>query len=243
MVRSLLIVENLTHHYGSRKALDDVSFTVAAGHFVALLGLNGAGKTTLYSLITRLYAAQTGQISVAGDDLRRSTSACLARMGVVFQARALDLDLSVRHNLRYHGALQGMSSRRIDERMAVELARAELTERSHDRVRKLSGGQARRVEIARALLHEPSLLLLDEPTVGLDAGARAAIIRHILELRDSTGLAVLWATHLIDEAMQADAVIILHHGRVVAHGSPTELMRKTATSSLEAAFHALTQAA
>ncbi len=170
-----LAIEGVSHSYGARRALENVSFTVAAGSFTALLGLNGAGKSTLFSIITRLFGMQAGRISIFGHDIRREPGEALRRMGVVFQPRTLDLDLSVTQNLLYHAALQGIIRREALIRSGEVLSRMGLAERTASKVRDLSGGQMRRLEIARALLHRPRLLLLDEATVGLDVKARAEI--------------------------------------------------------------------
>ncbi len=177
-----LEVTGLSHSFGARKALDEVAFTIAPGSFTVLLGQNGAGKTTLFNLITRLYSNRSGSIRIFGTDVRRRPSQALAELGVVFQQRTIDLDLSVMQNLLYAAGLQGIARRLAKRRAAAELARFELAERAGDKVRELSGGQLRRVEIARALLHRPKLLLLDEPTVGLDIGSRQAILEHVRRL-------------------------------------------------------------
>jgi ABC-2 type transport system ATP-binding protein len=235
-----LAVEDLSHSFGKRVALDRVSFAVVPGGFTMLLGLNGAGKTTLFSLITRLYSNRTGAIRIFGFDLRRQPTRALERIGVVFQQPTLDLDLSVRQNLRYHGGLHSMSPSDCEARAREELARIGLADRADDKVRALSGGQRRRVEIARALLHRPSLLLLDEPTVGLDAESRRHILGHVRGLCREQGLAVLWATHLMDEANDEDSVVVLHQGRLRASGSLRAICAETGTSALPAAFAALT---
>jgi ABC-2 type transport system ATP-binding protein len=233
-------VENVSHAFGARRALDDVSLTVGQGRFCALLGLNGAGKTTLFSLITRLYHNRTGQIRILGFDIRRQPAEALRRLGVVFQNRTLDLELSISQNLAYHAALHGLPARLGRERAAAELERAGLSARSDEKVRNLSGGQMRRVEIARALLHKPRLLLLDEATVGLDVAARADIVARVRALATDGGLGVLWATHLIDEVGGGDDVVILHQGRILQAGPVAQVLAATGTGTLGEAFASLT---
>ena len=178
----------------------DVNFTVAPASFTALLGLNGAGKSTLFSLVTRLFGIQTGRIRIFGHDIGRAPGEALRLLGVVFQPRTLDLDLSVTQNLLYHAALHGIAPARGAACAASEvLTRIGLADRAGSKVRDLSGGQMRRLEIARALLHRPRLLLLDEATVGLDVKARADILSHVRQLVTEQGIGVLWATHLFDE--------------------------------------------
>ncbi|MGO9545538.1 MAG: ABC transporter ATP-binding protein [Rhodomicrobium sp.] len=232
----------LSHSYGARKALNDVSVHVAPSTFTVLLGLNGAGKSTLFALVTRLFNAQTGEIRIFGQELRRQPGAALKLLGVVFQSRTLDLDLSVLQNLQYHAALHGMSGREARSRADEVLGHVALGGRAHDKARTLSGGQMRRVEIARALLHKPRLLLLDEPTVGLDIEARADIVRHVRDLVASEGISVLWATHLIDEVLETDRVIVLHKGAVRAQGRVSEVTGSAGTKTIGEAFTKLTQA-
>jgi ABC-2 type transport system ATP-binding protein len=215
----VLEVDDLSFGYGDGFRLDGISFAVEARSFTALLGPNGAGKTTLFSLLTRLFDSERGSVRVCGRDLREASSQALASMGVVFQQPTLDLDLTVVQNLRYFAGLRGLSAREAERRIAAELERLELSERRGDKVRRLSGGCRRRVEVACALLHRPSLLLLDEPTVGLDVPTRRSLVEHVHALAREDGIAVLWATHLIDEIAPDDRVVVLHRGRVRAAGS------------------------
>ncbi|QGM99791.1 ATP-binding cassette domain-containing protein [Methylocystis parvus] len=237
-----LSISHLSHSYGSRKALDDVSFTVAPGSFTVLLGLNGAGKSTLFSLVTRLYAARNGEIDIFGANVMRDPGAALRSLGVVFQARTLDLELSLIQNLVYHAALHGIGPLEARRLGMAALARAGLAERANDKARALSGGQMRRVEIARALLHKPKLLLLDEPTVGLDIKARADLLAHVRGLVSDEGLGVLWTTHLIDEIEDDDQVVILHHGKALAAGRAADIVAENNASDIGAAFATITGA-
>jgi len=238
--QAALAVEGVSHSYGRRQALADVSFAIAPASFTVLLGLNGAGKSTLFSLVTRLFATQRGAIRIFGHDVARAPGEALRILGVVFQARTLDLDLSVMQNLTYHAALHGIGKREARARAADGLTRIGLVDRTHDKVRDLSGGQMRRVEIARALLHRPRLLVLDEPTVGLDIKARADILAHVRALVAQEGVCVLWATHLVDEIAETDDLIVLHQGRMLAHGSVAEVLTKTGEPNVRAAFTRLT---
>ncbi len=235
-----LAIEGVSHSYGVRPALDNVSFAVRPASFAALLGLNGAGKSTLFALITRLFGVQRGAISIFGHDVGRQSGEALRVLGVVFQSRTLDLDLSLMQNLQYHAALHGISRREARARAEEVLARIDLTERAGHKVRALSGGQMRRLEIARALLHRPRLLLLDEATVGLDVKARSDILRHVRRLVSEDGIGVLWATHLLDEITAGDDLVILHRGRVLTTGAVPRVMAETGTADLQSAFMKLT---
>jgi ABC-2 type transport system ATP-binding protein len=238
-----LEIDRVSHRYDARVALNDVSFAVGQSSFTVLLGLNGAGKSTLFSLITRLYAIRSGQIRIFGHDVASEPGAALSKLGVVFQSRALDIDISVRQNLMYHAALHGIASPRAKVLIAQVLDRVAMSDRSMDRVGNLSIGQMRRIEIARALLHQPRLLLLDEPTVGLDIKARADILDHVRRLSTIDGIGVLWATHLIDEVAAGDDVVVLHKGRVLAHGALDKVVGKSDGADLRDAFSRLTGAA
>jgi ABC-2 type transport system ATP-binding protein len=236
-----LSIEGLGHRFGERRVLKDVSFSIAPGDFTVLLGLNGAGKTTLFSVATRLYAQAEGTIRIFGMDIRAQMLECLRQMGIVFQQPTLDLDLTVEQNLYYHCALQGLSHRVAAHRIATEIDRVELTEQRRDKARQLSGGQRRRVEIARALLHQPRLLLLDEPTVGLDIASRQFMLDHVRRLCREEGLAALWATHLIDEVGEGARVVVLHKGEVLADGAAAQLIGQMRAPSMRAAFETLVQ--
>ncbi|WP_434600882.1 ATP-binding cassette domain-containing protein [Pseudomonas sp. Z4-7] len=236
---NVLEVSDLSFAYGAREALRQISFSLPAGRFAALLGPNGAGKSTLIALLTRLYDVQRGEIRVGGHSLQGAARQALRQLGVVFQQSTLDLDLSVEQNLRYHLALHGFARRQADVRIELELARQHLTERRHERVRNLNGGHRRRVEIARALLHEPRLLLLDEPSVGLDPASRRALGEHIRQLCREQGISVLWTTHLLDEVQPRDDLLIVHQGRLVASGR-AEAVSLEHGGSLGSAFDRLT---
>lgn len=238
-----LSVRSLTHAYSGRPALTDVSFDVAPATFTALLGLNGAGKSTLFALITRLFAIQSGRIGVFGHDISRNPGDALRALGVVFQPRTLDLELSVTQNLLYHAALQGIPRREARLRSSEVLDHIGLGDRANSKVRALSGGQMRRVEIARALLHRPQLLLLDEATVGLDVQARADIIKHVRMLVAAQSLGVLWATHLLDEVSSQDHLVVLHQGRMLAQGSVPLVLNECGASNLDTGFRSITATA
>jgi ABC-2 type transport system ATP-binding protein len=237
-----LSISGVSHSYGARRALIDVDFTVAPASFTALLGLNGAGKSTLFSLVTRLFGIQVGGIRIFGHDIGQSPGEALRLMGVVFQPRTLDLDLSVMQNLLYHAALHGIGRRDARLRSEEVLSRIGLADRAGSKVRNLSGGQMRRLEIARALLHRPRLLLLDEATVGLDVKARADMLSHVRQLVTEQGIGVLWATHLFDEIIPSDDLVILHQGRVLARGEVTRVLKDSGADDINSAFMRLTGA-
>ena len=236
----VLSVEDVSYWYGAKRALDDVSFDVYPGRVTALLGPNGAGKTTLFSLITRLFDAPSGRIEIVGRSAVDWGFRALEPLGVVFQQPTLDLDLTVRQNLRYFAALRGLPRAEADERMGRALTSLDMKERIGEKVRSLNGGHRRRVEIARALLHSPKLLLLDEPTIGLDDPTREAIVRHIHELARTDDIGVLWATHLFDEIEPKDDLVVISKGRVVARGDVETIEKETGTDNLGEAFKRLT---
>ena len=232
-----LDINNVSHNFGDFTALDDVSLKINPGDFTVLLGLNGAGKTTLYSLITRLYNNNSGSIKIHNFDVRDQSSDALKNIGVVFQQPTLDLDLSVEENLHYHSSLHGISKAVANTRIYDEINRINLSDKLKNKVRSLSGGQRRRVEIARSLIHRPKLLLLDEPTVGLDIGSRQMILKHVKSLCKKGELAVLWATHLIDEIDKGEKVVIIHQGQVLESGGVGSIVKKTKKKNIREAFN------
>ena len=238
---ALLTVDNVAKSYGARKALDGVSLAISEGEFVALLGPNGAGKSTLFQLLSGLFVADGGHITICGHDIRRSPVKALARIGIVFQQATLDLDLSVERNLMFHARLHGLGGSLARRRVGEELEAQGLVDRRGDRVRDLSGGNRRKVELARAMVHEPRVLLMDEATVGLDPGSRATLLAQVHGLCATRGVGVLWASHLVDEAERADRVVLLHQGRVRAEGAPAELIATVGVDSLAGAFAQLTE--
>jgi len=237
----VLEVSGLVKRYGDRTALQGIALAIAAGETVALLGPNGAGKSTLMQLLTGLFVPDAGRIRVLGHDLRHAAPRALAGLGVVFQQMALDLDLSVEANLRFHTDLHGLPRRLAQARIAEGLEAVGLTAEARRAVRTLSGGNRRKVELARALLHRPRLLLMDEATVGLDPLSRTQLLQLVAGLQAEHQMAVLWATHLVDEVAHASRVLILDRGVIRFDGSPADCCRQAAKPDLEAAFLELTR--
>lgn len=215
----------LSHHYGARRALDDVSLTVRPGEIFGLLGPNGGGKTTLFRILTTQIEPAGGEARVFGMAVHADADAVRRTIGVVFQSPSLDRKLTVEENLRHQGHLYGLSGALLRDRMAEALAAVRMDVRRGELVERLSGGMQRRVEIAKALLHHPRLLLLDEPATGLDPSARMNLREELAELRAEHGVTSLLTTHLMEEAEHCDRVAILHEGRVVAVGAPDDLRR------------------
>ncbi|WP_135506763.1 ABC transporter ATP-binding protein [Roseovarius aestuariivivens] len=217
-----LTVRGLSFNYGAKQALKNVSFSLPRGRFCALLGPNGAGKSTLVSLLTRLLVSRDGEIRIAGHNLQTAPRQAMADLGVVFQQPTLDMDLTVRQNMAYFAALHGMPRKAQRDRIDAALDRLNMLERSEEKVRALNGGHRRRMELARALLHEPKVLLLDEPTVGLDAAARHSIVEHVHDLAEGD-LCVIWTTHLTDEVRDTDHLLVLHQGEILADGTTRDV--------------------
>jgi ABC-2 type transport system ATP-binding protein len=235
-----LLLDQVVKTYGAIRAVDGVGFTASAGEFVALLGPNGAGKSTLFQLLSGLFVPDSGRIEIMGHDMRRDPVPALAMLGIVFQQPTLDLELTVTANLLFHAGLHGIPRAVAKARIEKELARLGLAERAHDKAAQLSGGNRRRLELARALLHEPRVLLMDEATVGLDPGSRGELLKLMLSLRAERSVAVLWATHLCDEVPSADRVIVLHRGKILADTTSAGLVAGAGTATIEQAFLAIT---
>src|SRR5208337_3469627 len=213
----------LDYSYGERRALCSVSFSIARGEIFGFLGPNGGGKTTLFRLLSTLVALQSGQARVLGKDLRGETIAIRRRLGIVFQHPSLDGKLTVGENLSHHGRLYGLTGRALRERAAAVLERLAIAGRKDDLVETLSGGLQRRVELAKSLLHEPELLILDEPSTGLDPSARREFWNYLQHLREHEGVTVVLTTHYMEEAERCDRIGMLHQGKLVAIAPPREL--------------------
>lgn len=216
-------IRDLVHRYGARTALDGVTFDIKAGEIFGILGPNGGGKTTLFRLLSTLIPCQQGNVAVLGFDLRRQAFEIRRRIGVVFQAASLDKKLTVAENIRYQAALYGLAGRDLRLREAEALEQFGLVERAGELCEKLSGGLRRRVELAKGMIHRPQLVLLDEPSTGLDPGVRLELWRYLADLRQTRGTTIVLTTHLLDEAAKADRLAILHQGRLVALDSPSAL--------------------
>ncbi len=232
-----LSVDSVRYSYKQVDALRGVSLQVDSGRFVALLGANGAGKTTLFSIISGLYRAHSGSVSIMGHSLESETLKALAAIGVVFQKSTLDMDLTVLQNLRYAADLQGISRKDSRQRIDSSIELHNMQSYSTRKVGALSGGQKRRVELARALLHKPSLLLLDEPTVGLDLNSRQEFVSHVKSLCHSQQTGVLWATHLMEEVTTDDQIYLLNSGNIIADGTTASLLEKYQQPDVAALFN------
>jgi ABC-2 type transport system ATP-binding protein len=235
-----LLLDNVVKTYGPIRAVNGVSFAARPGEFIALLGPNGAGKSTLFQLLSGLFVPDSGRIEVMGHDMTRHAVPALAQLGIVFQQPTLDLELSVTANLLFHAGLHGIPRSIAKPRIEAELARLGLADRAHDKTSQLSGGNRRRVELARALLHQPRVLLMDEATVGLDPASRSDLLKLLLAMRIERAVVVLWATHLCDEVDEADRVIVMHKGKVLTDTTPQKLVAAAGVSTVEQAFLAMT---
>lgn len=218
-----LSVENVSYHYGDRRALDAVSFSILAGEIFGLLGPNGGGKTTLFRLIATLLPLQEGEVRLYGEPVSTQSAQVRHQLGVTFQSPSVDIRLTVAENLKHQGQLYGLSGRRLTEVTDRVMTALGIQDRRHDLVETLSGGLKRRVEIAKSLLHSPRFLLLDEPSTGLDPGARLDLWEVLTRLQREQGVTVLVTTHLMDEAERCDRLAILDRGRIVACDAPSRL--------------------
>jgi len=216
-------VQGLTHRYGDHRALNGIDFSVRTAEIFGFLGPNGGGKTTLFGILATLLPVQAGTVTVLGHDAQTKPDAVRRRIGVTFQSASLDAKLTVRENLKHQAHLYGLSGRVMRERVALLTGRLGLSGRENDRAESLSGGLKRRVEIAKGLLHSPELLLLDEPSTGLDPAARHDLWRHLHQVRDEANVTVVVTTHLMDEAERCDRLGILDEGQMVGLGTPDEL--------------------
>jgi ABC-2 type transport system ATP-binding protein len=220
---SLIRIEDLRHLYGDRTALDGVTFDVRRAELFGLLGPNGSGKTTMFRILSTLMLPSGGRAIIAGFDAACQPSELRRHIGVVFQAQSIDIKLSAEENLRHVGHLYGLSGSTLKQRIAETLQRVGLADRARERAETFSGGMQRRLELAKGLLHRPSVLLLDEPTTGLDPGARRDLWLYLHRLRDEDGVTILVTTHLMEEAERCDRLAILSAGKLVALGTPAEL--------------------
>lgn len=236
----VLDIKDLKKSYGKTEALKGVTLSIDRAEVVGLLGPNGAGKSTLFQIAAGLFAPDSGSVTLFGLDYRRNAADILKRLGVVFQARAIDLDMSVQANLAFHGALFGLAGPALKTRINEVTALLEIGDLLKKPVRNLSGGNQRRVEVARALLNGPNLLLMDEPSTGLDPVTREMLVEHMQIVRREHGTSILWATHLVEELEKADRILLLVAGAVVRVGSPAELMAESGTDNLTAAYISIT---
>ena len=235
-----IVTNNLSFSYGKKKALNNVNLSLATG-FNVLLGPNGAGKSTLFSLLTGLTQSVHGTIQINNIDLNTKKSQIMSEMGVVFQQSTLDLDLSVKQNLFYYASLHGIAPKKALENIDDILAQLSLTERLDDKVRTLNGGHRRRVEIARALIHQPKVLLLDEATVGLDVDSRLLIISYVRDLCAERDICVLWTTHLMDEVKPSDKLIVINKGEIQAQDQSSKLCEEHKVDDIYQLYFTLTQ--
>ena len=234
--KAVLEIKNIQKFYNSFNALDSISLKVNLGELVVLLGPNGAGKSTLFSIITGLSSADKGECFINGYNIKEDGIRALKCLGVVFQQPTIDLELSVKENLLFHCRLHGLELQKVIKTIESELKSSGLEKKINNKVRTLSGGERRKVELIRSLLHKPLMLLMDEPTVGLDPGSRADLLKKIVNLKLQGTISVLWTTHLVDEAEKADKIIILNKGKIQAMGTKAQILDKAKEKKLERAF-------
>ena len=240
MTEPVLDLKDVRKSYGKVEAVRGVSLVIQPGEIVGLLGPNGAGKSTLFQIAAGLFAQDAGDVRLFGLDYRTGSSNILRRLGVVFQSRSVDLDMSVHANLAFHGNLFGLTGKLLRDRIGEATELLEIADLVRKPVRTLSGGNQRRVEIARALLNAPDLLLMDEPSVGLDPATRRLLVAHMQEVRARHGTSILWATHLVEEVAHADRIVLMQNGEFIRDAAPASLTDETGTTDLTEAYIALT---
>jgi ABC-2 type transport system ATP-binding protein len=216
-------IAHLAYRYGEREAIHDLSFSIAEREIFAILGPNGSGKTTLFRVLSTLIPIRQGEVRILGHNLRTDAAAIRSQLGIVFQSPSIDKKLTVMENVIYHGRLYGLGGRELRTRADEMLTRLGLADRKRELVEQLSGGLRRRVELATGMLHRPRLLLLDEPSTGLDPGARSDLWQYLEQVREAEGVTVLLTTHLLDEAQRADRIAIMHTGNLAALDTPVAL--------------------
>ena len=238
MKKNILELKNVDFSYGKKQVLKNVSLNIKEGTFSVLLGLNGAGKSTLFSLITRLLNLQSGEIFINGFSIQDYSNA-LKDIGIVFQEPTLDLDLTVKQNLYYYGSLKGLGFKETLLSIQDEIEKLELLDVMDTTVRNLNGGHRRRVEILRALINKPKLLLLDEATVGLDLKSRFDILAYVRDLVQTKNISVLWITHLFDEVILEDNLSIIKAGQIIDSGIVKDIVKKYEKENLVDTFNFL----
>jgi ABC-2 type transport system ATP-binding protein len=238
----VLDLQDVRKSYGEVEAVRGVSLRIGHGELVGLLGPNGAGKSTLFQIATGLFAPDAGTVRLFGHDYRSASSSILRRLGVVFQSRSVDLDMTVNANLAFHGNLFGLSGKLLRARIEETTELLEIPDLRKTPVRALSGGNQRRVEIARALLNAPDLLLMDEPSAGLDPAMRRLLGAHMQRVQQQMGTSILWATHLVEEIAGADRIALMLKGEIIRDAAPASLMAETGTMDLTEAYITLTGA-
>ena len=234
--KAVLKINNVKKYFNSFQALNNISLEIKSGELVVLLGPNGAGKSTLFSIITGLSRADSGSCFINGCDIAFNSINALKNLGIVFQQPTIDLELTIKENLFFHSRLHGLKLQNVKKKIENELSRSGLEKKINNKVRTLSGGERRKIELIRSLLHNPKMLLLDEPTVGLDPGSRTDLMKKIIKIKKSETLSILWTTHLVDEAEKADKIIILSKGEIVAMGNKLKILRIANEKKLEKAF-------
>lgn len=227
-----IVVTALSHRYGKHLAVDQLSFSVDQGEIFIFLGPNGSGKTTLFRVLSTLIPIQEGEVQILGDPLREQVNTIRSKIGVVFQAPSLDKKLTVSENLEHQGLLYGIPSSELKTRTQEMLSALGLSDKAGTLTEQLSGGQRRRVELAKGMMHRPQLLLLDEPSTGLDPGARADLWKYLHQVRSEQGVTIVMTTHLLEEAERADRIAIMDQGKLAALDAPAALQASVGGDSI-----------